>query len=280
MLPQFENITLSKEEASLKIFQRKERHFQSYWHFHPEMELTYIVRGEGLRHVGDSIENFSSGDLVLLGKNIPHNWQSFSDESTDGVEAVVIQFSENIFSGFPEFRFFNPLIQQAGHGLELKAGEELLGEIRSLCEYDKNLQLIKFLDIFYRLSQIRQKRCLSGEKFSFDRISKMESRINRAREFIDLNIKGSIKLQDVAAHMKMTQSYFCRWFKKNTGHSLVRYINTLKIELVCRELVLTDKDISVIAYETGFENISHFNRIFKRLKNVSPSTYRLGNRRI
>lgn len=272
MKPVFENISLKEQNKSLKIFSIKERGFRNFWHFHPQMELTYIIEGEGMRYVGDSIETFGAGDLVLLGKNLPHNWASF--ENSENAHAMVIQFSENILSHYSEFSFFEDLFTNAKGGLLFETPDnKLIDLIKGLEECDIALKLIKFFEILYFLKN-QSSRTLSGEGFNVQKLNKRETRINKIKIHLNNRISQPVSLSEVAGYMQMTESYFCRWFKKNTGKTLVNYINKLRIEMVCRELRLTDKNIAEIAYENGFENISHFNRVFKNLKEVSPRQYR------
>jgi len=273
MKPEYENISLKEKENSFNFFRLSEPYFRSYWHFHPEMELTYIMKGEGMRYVGDSIETFGPGDLVLLGKNIPHNWESFQQTST-GVEALVIQFPEKILEQYSEFAYFSSFTQEAKWGLHFKLpGSKALELMEALPGYDNTLRLIKFWELLYELKALDHRK-LSSTNFDLQKLYKRESRINSLKNFIDVNICAGINISSAAAHMQMTESYFCRWFKKNTGNTLVQYINKLKVEMVCRELIYTDRNISEIAYDKGFENISHFNRVFKELKQMSPREYR------
>lgn len=273
MNPEYENIRISEKENSFKFFRLSEEYFQSYWHFHPEMELTYIMKGEGMRYVGDSIESFGSGDLVLLGKNIPHNWESFQQMSS-GVEAIVIQFPEKILEQYSEFSYFVNLIQDANRGLHFEnPSKKVIELIEALPNHDNTLRLIKFWELLYEL-MTHDNRRLSSTGFDLQKLYKRESRINSLKVYIDRNIGTGISITNAAAHMQMTESYFCRWFKRNTGNTLVQYVNKMKVEMVCRELIYSDRNISEIAYEKGFENISHFNRVFKELKKVSPREYR------
>lgn len=275
MKPVFENISLDEENKSLKIFWIRERGFKSFWHFHPQMELTYIFEGEGMRYVGDSIETFGEGDLILLGKNLPHNWASF--ENSENARALVIQFPESILTHYSEFSFFEELFSKAKGGLHFEAPDsKLIDLMEGLEECDKALKLIKFFEILYYL-KIQSSRTLSGEGFNIQKLNRRETRINKIKNYLNDRISRPVSLPEVAGYMQMTESYFCRWFKKNTGKTLVNYINKLRIEMVCRELKLTDKNISEIAYENGFENISHFNRVFKTLKGLSPRQYRQAN---
>ena len=273
MKPEYENISISEKENSFKFFRLSEPYFRSYWHFHPEMELTYIMKGEGMRYVGDSIEAFGPGDLVLLGKNIPHNWESFQ-QTTSGVEALVIQFPESILEQYSEFNYFGNLTREAKWGLHFNLpSHKVLNLIEALPGHDSTLRLIKFWELLYELKALDQRK-LSSTGFDFQKLYKRESRINSLKAYIDMNICTGINIGSAAAHMQMTESYFCRWFKRNTGNTLVQYLNKLKVEMVCRELIYTDRNISEIAYDKGFENISHFNRVFKELKKVSPREYR------
>lgn len=276
MRPVLEHISLNEGGSSLKIFTVDDLIFKSFWHFHPQLELTYIISGEGMRYVGDSIETFGAGDLVLVGKNTPHNWESF-DNFSGKAEALVVQFSGDLFSPYSEFQSFQDFIKSAKKGLHFKdPGPALLNRIIQLRNSENALKLIKFLEIFYMI-QKEPSRSLSSTAFNVQKLNNRETRINRVKNYINNQITEPISLTETATYMKMTESYFCRWFKKNTGKTLVNYINRLRVEMVCRDLKLTDKNISEIAYEKGFENISHFNRVFKSIKSVSPRDYRCGN---
>ena len=273
MRPVFEDIELRGSESSLKLFRIDENYFRSFWHFHPQLELTYIIKGEGMRYVGDNIETFSAGDLVLLGKNTPHNWESFNHSSV-GAEALVVQFPEQISSSYSEFKGFEELLERAKSGLLFTNPDpEILKLINKLDEGDAALRLIRFFEVLYMLRH-QQARSLSSKDFSIQRLNNRETRINKVKDCIGKRISSPVSLKEIADYMQMTESYFCRWFRKNTGKTFVQYINILRVEMVCRDLLSSDRNISEIAYERGFDNISHFNRIFKRMKSVAPGEYR------
>lgn len=218
------------------------------------------------------LKRLVQGELVLLGKNLPHNWASF--ENSENAHALVIQFSENIITHYSEFTFFEELFRQAKGGLHFKVPPaKLIHLIKNLEEADNALKLIKFFEILYYLKN-QTSRILSGEGFNVQKLNSRETRINKVKNYINDRLIRAVSLSEVADYMQMTESYFCRWFKKNTGKTLVSYINKLRVEMVCRELKLTDKTISEIAYTNGFENISHFNRVFKNFKEISPRQYR------
>lgn len=277
MKPIYENITLNVPGESLKIFTIEDDYFKSFWHFHPQLELTNIIEGEGMRYVGDSIEVFGPGDLVLLGKNIPHNWESF-DHTPSKARALVIQFPEDIFLHFSEFRELKELSIRARKGLHYQnADPEIFKILNKLPEWDRSFQLIKFFEVLHTLN-FQKSRKLSSTGFDLQGINNRETRINNVRKYMTAHISSPLSLEEMASYMKMTESYFCRWFKKNTGNTFTQYINKIRIEMICRELIVTDKSISEIAYSKGFENISHFNRVFKSFKEISPRLYRQRNK--
>lgn len=278
MNPEFEHIKLENKNGSLKLFQINEAYFKDDWHFHTRMELTYIIKGTGMRYVGDHSEIFKDGDLVLLGKNIPHKWDSFRNYGSSGVEAIMIQFPEEICKCYSEFQVLGPMLQKSLKGIVFRhPSMRLLQLLHQLTTKDSALQLIKFLEILVLLKE-EEMDTLSSTAFNSQNLQKVESRINKVKTFIDTSIYKIIRVSEMAEYMQMSDSYFCRWFKKNLEHTPVQYINELKVELVCRELVMTDKNISEIAYDMGFENISHFNRVFRGIKNVSPREFRKNQR--
>ena len=250
--------------------------FPSFWHYHPELELTYIKNGQGLRFVGDHIASFASGDLILLGENLPHNWVSAENASNRPHTAYVLQFSQSMFRDFPECNSFLSLFQKARFGLQFSSpAPDIVQQLEALEQAGPIQRLIALFEILSKLSMEEKYTTLSNT--IYDKRSgagRFQSRIAAITSYILDHCDQAISLDEVAEKSGMTPQSFCRWFKQSVGNSFVSYLNTVRVERACQYLLQTDWPISQIAYQTGFESISNFNRTFKRLKQSSPSAYR------
>ena len=276
MKAQLETIHLSKTYSSFNFFELELPFFPSHWHYHPELELTYIKRGQGLRFVGDHIQSFEAGDLVLLGENLPHNWVSEQHPTGALQSAYVLQFSNNIFQAFRECQPIFELFKKAQYGLHFHAPTPgFLEKMESIQQLVPIRRLTCLIDLLYDLSEDQAYTKLSS--ITYDRkliFEKHQSRILAITSYIIEHLDQRITLDEVAQFSGMSAPSFCRWFKHSTGNTFVTYLNTVRIERACQFLIQTEWQVAQIAYRCGFETISNFNRTFKRFKTVSPSIYR------
>ncbi len=276
MKPQLETIPLENNSASIHFFKRDVAFFEPYWHYHPELELTLIKKGLGMRTVGDQIENYEENDLVLLGANLPHNYVSTPMEIPSNSIAYVFQFSQHLFDSFPECAVLYKLFSSARKGIKFEnPPEQLLKKIEAYEDLTPLQGLISFLEILLALCDHVAQRNLSSVSFKENPLAnKYQNRVSEVTSYIFENFSKNIKLEQVAQFSGMTTNSFCRWFKQSTGLTFVTYLNRLRIERACHYLLQTNWLISEIAYQTGFESIPHFNRTFKKLKAQSPKDYR------
>jgi AraC-like DNA-binding protein len=261
--------------ASFAVKRRRDRRFEFAWHFHPQVELTWIVRSRGRRFVGDSIEDYRDGDLVLLGPNLPHTWHSEPGRH----EAVVVQFSPDFlgdaFLAAPELLAVRRLLDRSGRGLAfggraLKAVSRLLDQVEDV---DGLPRLRALLEILERLSTARDARPLSSRAFREPRKSDME-RIDRVCRWIAERFAEDVSLPEAAGVAHLSVPAFCRFFKSRTGKTLVGYLTELRIGRACRLLMETDRSVSDVGFASGFNNLSNFNRRFRALKGLSPREFR------
>jgi AraC-like DNA-binding protein len=251
--------------------------FEFYWHFHPEYELTLILSGKGNRLVGNSIQPFESGDLVLLGPNLPHVW--VSDEKGAGpCEALVIQFPELFMENllrFPEWNGLQHLVQNARKGLTYSnlSKKELEGLTALLNQIRENDSLTCIIDLLCDLST-KEGLPLSVEVFPSQKPSKDSTRLNAVLHFIQLKYLQPLTLKDVAASIHLSESAFSKFFSREMGKPFTTYLNELRIAHSCRLLIETDKPISYVAHASGFENLSYFNRVFLQQKKIYPTALR------
>jgi AraC-like DNA-binding protein len=253
-------------------------YFEFKWHYHPEYELTYIIKGSGHRLVGNSYAYFSAGDLVLLGSNLPHTW-SGKMESEGNSEAIVIQFSKEFMAPFlqlDEGKAIKQLLEQANRGLHFEDHTTLADRLIDLTNATGMDRIVKLISILELLSQ-QSATPIASNAFHTVASPKSELRINKVCLFIQHNFTGKISLKEVADLIHLTESNFCKFFKKATGKTYSDYINEIRINEASRLLLQTEKNINQIAYACGFETLSYFNRVFFSKKGTTPSNYRKEN---
>jgi AraC-like DNA-binding protein len=273
-----EDIKTYQGISSFHVIRYQVPYFQFKWHYHPEFELTYIVKGNGYRIVGNSYEPFADGDLVLLGCNLPHTWsgKAVGDVYSD---AIVIQFSSEFILPFLELNeslLIKKLLESSLRGINFEPDEQLVSKIIELNEtngVDRILKLISILDILSK----KQIKFIAPNTFHNVVSKKSEARINKVCLFIQNNYHNKIYLKEVADLIYLTESNFCKFFKKATGKTYSDYMNEIRINEACRLLIQSDKTISQISFECGFETLSYFNRVFLYKKGITPSVYRKSN---
>ncbi|MFY8019912.1 MAG: AraC family transcriptional regulator [Bacteroidia bacterium] len=277
MKAKLENIASEKGASSFYAYRYQVSHFAFKWHYHPEYELTYIIKGSGYRIVGNSHEFFSEGDLVLLGSNLPHTWTSKA-VAGESAEAIVIQFSKEFISSFlelQEFQAIRKMLESASRGIVFKANELLVQQLIQVTETKGIDRLLKLIAILEACSK-KQKRFITQHSFHSIVSKKSEKRMNQVCVFIQNHFADKISLQTVAELIHMSESNFCKFFKKSTGKTYSDYLNEIRINEAARLLLQTEKNINQISYECGFETLSYFNRVFLSKKGVRPREWRRG----
>lgn len=255
--------------------------FDSPWHFHPEFELTLVTAGTGRRFVGDHIEAYEPGDLVLLGPELPHYWHSeVPEKGGSRSRSLVVQFLPGFlgaeFFNLPELDAVKRLFSGASRGLYFagptreRASKTLLG----MADRSPQGQLFGLLEALDVLSRSPDVRMLASEGFAPMLDTGTEERINRCQAYIFDHLGEPLRLEHVATHMNMSPSAFSRYFKRVMGKTFSHFVNELRIGQACRALLDTDRPIAEIAFESGFNNLSNFNRRFKELHGVSPRKFR------
>lgn len=270
-----EDIQSQKGSSSFYAYRFEMPFFEFKWHYHPEFELTYIIKGKGHRLVGNSYDYFSDGDLVLLGSNLPHTWSGRSDHDIPS-EAVVIQFSKEFidpFLAFDEGVLIKKMLENCNRGLSFDANEEIIVKIIELTHLNGIDRILGLISILDGLSQ-KQSKFIAPNTFHTIVSKKSEMRINKVCLFIQNHFSEKISLKQIADLIYLTESNFCKFFKKATGKTYSDYLNEIRINEACRLLVQSEKTINQISYECGFETLSYFNRVFLNKKLMTPSIYR------
>jgi len=277
MKAQFEKI--SKSKSVLNAFIYEDFNFNAPWHFHPEFELTYILKGKGMRYVGNSIQKFEEGDFVLLGENLPHCWKN-TDAEKDGVKSLVFQWDTTILGKNwlekDTFYHIKKLFERTSKGVLFKDAyamqkKDILIQIINKKGVD---QLLSFIYVLEDLAHSNEFELLTHSGFSTNLNLKANHRIEKVQEYISLNYNKKIKLDDVANLTSMSNEAFCRFFKKYLNKSFFTFVNEYKINLASKLLIETNKQVSQIAYECGYESLPFFYRQFQKFMNCSPKTFK------
>lgn len=261
---------------------------KSNWHYHMEYELSFITEGSGKRIVGDLTEDFSPGDMTFIGPRLPHVWipsDTYSALHTGRtLESVYLLFNKDVLPqallGLPEFTNIRKALSLAERGLKLE-GDALnrTSAIMLQLPYLDNLKrLISFYEIMDILGSTSDYSYLVSDSYMQKQFVSSNSRINMIHEYMMSNYHEQIKLEDIAELVHMAPGSVSRMFRQETGLSLFEYLNKLKIELSIQLLLHTDLSIENICYDSGFNNLSHYNRQFKQFSGRSPSDYRSAHR--
>ena len=279
MKPIFKKVD-SKSEGAFVARIDQFAQFYNKWHFHPELELTHIVKGRGTRFVGDNIEFFKDGDLILIGSNLPHVWKNQNKESELSV-ARVVQFLPNFMGEdilkLVEFKNIQKLLIKSSFGLKIEGEVKvlILGFLNKLFKTEDPLEriilIIKMLDC---LGTSDETIPISKSLFLVELDKQNKDRLNRVIDYTITNFASKIMLEDVASISNMSVSNFCKFFKVRVKKTYVQYLTEVRIGMSCKMLIENQLSINRIAYDSGFVNISNFNRAFKINKNMTPFSYR------
>ncbi|MBM1105114.1 helix-turn-helix domain-containing protein [Aurantibacter crassamenti] len=249
-------------------------------HSHKNFELNYITSGVGRRIVGDNISGFEKGDLVLLGPNLPHCWEILDVEDNEEPTCIVTHFSENIidsdFFKMPELQKVVDLLKLSNRGIRFKVEDDT--EIRQVLEEMSESNGLEYyiglLKIFNNLIKIDERVRLSNPIDRSSVFSKNIEKVNKVYEYVFQNIQEGIKLEEASAVLNMAPSSFCRFFKKKTGHTFMEYVKNVRVGIAAKLLAETDKQITQICFESGYNNLANFNHYFKANMGKTPSDYR------
>ncbi|WP_290790119.1 AraC family transcriptional regulator [Flavihumibacter sp. UBA7668] len=278
-------IELGTEKAPLLIVKEiTANHFSTPFHFHDYCELNYVKKSFGKRIVGDSIQQFNSGDLVLMSPNLPHIWfndpEVFTNPRTKNAQAIVTYFSmERIGSLISDpitLAKFNKLFKEAACGLQIKGktGECIKKRLEQLMEKKGLQKIIDFLVIIDILLHSREYEPLANLGYSHSYNYKDTERMNIVYQYIMKNFKEEITLSDVSRVANLTPPAFCNFFKKRTQKSFTRFLNDIRIGHACQLLNDESLSISTVCYESGYQNFANFNKFFKDITGKTPTQYR------
>lgn len=261
------------------------KHFPSEWHYHPEFELLLITEGTGKRFVGRGVSEFLPGDVIFVGANVPHFHLSDSIyyENNDlYCSSETIQFKENVFPenyrSMPEFLSVGKLMERSVRGVLWRDPEVHIKVQEKLTDFERYTGIERLVELYNLLDYLG-----AVDKFSYLSVIQIGSNVvkdeqnipvYRAYQFLCNNFKNNISLDAVASYAGQSASALCRNFKRSTGKSVFECLQEIRIDFSQKLLINSDLNVNQLAYESGFNNISHFNHKFKELSGFSPLDYR------
>lgn len=273
----------SEQDSTKSIYtsRRNEPYMGGNWHCHEEYELIYFLRGQGMRIVGDNISHFQDGELVLVGKWLPHLWRNEKlDTDSEVNDFIVVKFLDNFnevnLFQLPEFEAVRSLLARASQGVKFSASviskiEPILLDLISSKSTGRIISFLKVLDL---LAAEKKFELLSSKEFVLPTGKSSENRLQKVINYISLNYANKIGLEKIAEVACMTPPSFCRFFKNSTNKTFSNFLNEIRVSKACHLLINGEESINQICYQVGFNSITNFNRMFKSFKNLTPSAYR------
>ena len=261
---------------SFKLFKPSLKNY-FFWHYHPEYELVYVEASNGIRHVGQHISSYMESDLLLIGPNVPHLNFDYGIETE--YNQTVVQLKENFlgdaFKATPEFERIDRLFQKAYLGLSFGGKtKRIVAEKLKAIEGEGHFeQLLNLLQVFQLLATSDEVTELNDQDTSIKLFMDDKIRMGTVYKYIHASYDNKPDVNAVAAKVHLSTAAFCRYFKKQTKMTFTDFVNQYRITQA-KTLLLKDLSVSEACYEVGFESLSYFNKLFKKLTGVNPSAFK------
>jgi len=269
------------EGSSFRILLTPKLNEIYYWHFHPEIELVYVEADKGIRHIGDHISTYEGSDLALIGSYIPHLNFDYGVQTT--VETVVVQFRQNFYEDAfykqPEMHSIYQLMERAATGIAFngdtkkQAGVLLKKLTRQSPKLSSFEQLMILIQVFQLLAVSEEYTLLNTRPIAAHAVIKEQERMHMIYKFVETNFQQPIKISDIANQVNLSEAAFCRYFKKSTKLTYTEFVNQYRVNHA-KKLLMQNANVTEACYDTGFESLSYFNKIFKKITGENPSTFR------
>ncbi|MCE5345538.1 MAG: AraC family transcriptional regulator [Bacteroidales bacterium] len=283
MLPVFQKIEANINH-SFYVEQEKFQCFPNPLQFHPDIEILLVLEGTGTRFVGDSIDRFGPGDLVMIGQNVPHVWYSdekyTKKENNLFSEVIYILFKTEIFGDqfwqLPESKCILKLIQLSQRGLKLtgKTREKVTSLVKTISCAVGFDRITLLLSILGTISSLKEYQFLASPVVQ-NTINETDSdRLNKVYKYVINNYHQEITLEKAASIASLSLPSFCRYFKKRTNKTFVKFLNEIRISYACRMLAEEDLPVARICYTCGYTNVSYFIKQFKEITGQTPLSYK------
>ena len=281
MKPQLLKVSMGPAQ-SFSVRQDSRPVMNNKWHYHPEVELIHFNKGYGTQFVGDSIAKFESGDLLLIGSNLPHYWkfeESFLNESPYDADIKVAHFSENflgnLFLNLPENKPIKDILEKSKRGIRIIDGDK--GKIAELLDLmllsNGTERIIYMIQALLEISRSKHIEVLSSLGFVYNMEEIDKDRIKDIYEYSYANFRNKINLEEIADVAKVSPNSFCRYFKSRTQKTYSQFLMEIKVGQACKLLIDKKMNIKQVCYESGFNNFASFHKCFKGITGKSPLMY-------
>ena len=272
MKPILEPIHLGQQQTIVS-FRHAKTNFETPWHFHPQHELTYIERSFGTKFIGDYVGSYEPGELVLLRSDLPHCWKNNVQQDGQSI-SVVVQWNNGVFAEVPELSPVFEMLKTASKGIifDKKEAAPLINALKELLPLKGHDLYIELLTLLVELSKCRY-HTLSESSFMDDIPSEYGSRMAKVYDFVEAHFDRKIYLRELADSVSMSEQSFSRFFTKMMGRPFFVFLNEYRIKRACRLLLDSNKQVSEIAFDVGYESLPFFYRQFKKFMDCPPLEY-------
>jgi len=271
----------TNESFVVKYFDYK--YFPTPWHFHPEYELVLVVESTGRKLIGDNISRFAPGDLLLIGPYLPHTYtndKGYLDERSNlRAKSIVVHFGHDVFGpdffALPELNKIENLLIRSKYGISVngKANKIISDRLHKITQAGEFARVSILLDILHKLSVSDELSYLHAHTvvgYNDDETNRMNLVIN----FVIKNFDRQFGIEEVADLVDLSKNSFSRYFSQHTRKSFTSFVNEVRLKHATRQLIETSKSVIEISLESGFSNLSNFNRQFRLLYHTNPVSYR------
>ncbi|MFT3981544.1 MAG: AraC family transcriptional regulator [Ferruginibacter sp.] len=276
MKVEFEIVKPDKGSSFRVLFQKAAiKDFIWAYHYHPEFEITCVLYGSGTRHVGNHLSVYEDGDLVMIGSNLPHS--GFGLNATEPHEQIVIQVKPDIIShvyNLPEMSAVVKLLDNSKYGIVFrgktkKKVTEAMKQMKEMAAFQRYQQLLHILQL---LGTSKEYDLLNEQALLSTSINKHKARLQKIFTYVEQHYKEEIDMQKIAGITALSVPSFCNYFKKTTQTTFTEFVNRYRVQKACY-LLQQDKTIAEACFESGFNNVTYFNKVFKNVMNKTPSSF-------
>lgn len=282
MKPQLLKVSIEPTK-SLSVRNDSEPFINNQWHYHQEVELIHFKEGKGTQFIGDSIMPFESGDLVLVGANLPHYWrfdECYSNtERAIHLDVNVAHFSENFtgeaFLNLPENKPLKAILEKSKRGIRIlgKNKNKIAKMIDNMLKADGAERILYLIQALIEISKSDKIEVLSSIGFSMDLEVSNHDRIRDIYDYSFANYRNKIHLEEIADVANISPNSFCRYFKSKTKKTYSQFLTEIKVGQACKLLIDNRLNIKQVCYESGFNNFASFHKCFKNIMGKSPLIY-------
>jgi AraC-like DNA-binding protein len=258
-------------------------YFYNQYHYHPEVELLFIQEGTGTQFVGDSIQRFEGGDLLLIGSDCPHYLRSdnkyFSGDPNLYVSALVIHFNPSIFGkdflALLENRHIDQLLEKSKKGLRILGSlkSEITEIMKKMIVSNKGNMMLALYALLDLLASVNEYELLGTRIMEGDHNDKETERINAIYTYAAKHFKRKISIEEIAGVAHLSANSFCRYFKNKTKKNFSHFLNEIRVEYACKKIRENQLQVTQVGYEAGFNNFVNFNNAFKKITGKTPTQY-------